>query len=95
MKNSIIVTSVVFVLGYALAIVAQFIGLVSFNVFSLPTLIGGLVASAVVGLVFTDYAQRPRFRVRRSPESGATEINPPSADAVIPSCDWTYTTRSA
>jgi hypothetical protein len=95
MKNTIIVASAVFVLGYALAIAAQFAGLVSFNVFSLPALIGGFVASGVVGLVFSNYAQRPRFRVRRSPETGATEIKPVFSDAEIRACDWTYTTRSA
>jgi hypothetical protein len=95
MKNTIIVASAVFVLGYALAIVAQFTGLVSFNVLSLPALIGGLVGSGVVGLVCSDYSQRPSFRVRRSPETGATEIKPALSDAEIRACDWTYTTRSA
>ena len=95
MKKTILVASVVFVLGYAVAIVAQFTGLVSFNIFSLPALIGGLVASGVVGLVFSDYAQQPRFRVRRAPETGATEIKPALSAAGMRSCDWTYTTRSA
>jgi hypothetical protein len=95
MKKTIIVASVVFAFGYAVAIAGQFAGLVSFNVFSLPALIGGLVASGMVGLVFSDYAQRPRFRVRRSPETGATEIKPVFSDAGMRSCDWTYTTRSA
>jgi hypothetical protein len=95
MKKSIIIASAVFVHGYAVAIVAQFTGLVSFNVLSLPALIGGLVASGVVGLVFSDYAQRPRFRVRRSPDGGATGPKPALSDAETRACDWTYTTRSA
>jgi len=94
MKKLLSVSSAVFVVTYTLAIAAQFAGLVSFNVFGVPALIGGLAAAGFVGSVLSDYSRRPSFRVRsprRTIAAIETSATPPSQD---PATMWTYTTRS-
>ncbi len=93
MKNTLVLTSTVFALGYAVVIAAQFAGLVSFNVFGLPSLIGGAIASAVVGLVFADYTRRPRFRVRSPGQAASFASTRAQSQAGDPVTMWTYTTR--
>jgi hypothetical protein len=92
MKKFLLLTTLVLSLGYAAAIVAQFSGLLSFNVFSLPTLIGSSIASGLVALACTDYSRRPRFRVRRTTERPAAPVQ---AVAFSQQTLWTYATRSS
>lgn len=85
--------SLVFATGYAVTIVSEFAGLISFDVFSLPLLIGGFIGSALVTLVISDYSRRPSFRVRGS--SRDRVVVPPTARLGFDdSALWTYTTRS-
>ncbi len=68
-------------------------GLVSFNVFGLPSLIGGAIASVVVGLVFADYTRRPSFRVRSPGQAASFASARAKPQAGDPVTMWTYTTR--
>ena len=94
MKTTLTVASVVFALGYAVAIAVQSAGLVSFNIFGLPVLIGGASASALVALAFSDYSRRPSFRVRKPRNTSAAPEMPANHVVEDPSVMWTYTTRS-
>ena len=94
MKKILIATSIVFTPAYVVILAAQFAGFISFNVFSLPVLIGGSLGSALVGLVVSDYTRRPHFRVRRSRPSVPPAESPGATTGDV-ACDWTYTTRSA
>ena len=80
-------------LGFALATLVQFTGLIDIPVIPPAGLVGGLVVSCMLVLVLGDYSRKPAFRVRRtSPEStqeGYT-VNRPAGQAP----DWTYTTRT-
>lgn len=95
MKKVLLVSCVVFALGYTIAIAAQSAGLISFTVFGLRVLIAGVIASGLVSLVFSDYSRRPRFRVRRTGQLVEPLDTVRDSIAHQPSCDWTYTTRSA
>ena len=95
MKKTLISASVVFAFGYAVAIALQFAGLISFNVFGLPVLIGGGIGSGVVALLFADYARRPSFRVRRREPVHDGRDSAATPSRCTPECDWTYTTRTA
>ena len=94
MKNILIRTSIVFAIGYSAAIAVHFAGLISFNVFGLTSLIGGVIASGLVALVCSDYSRRPSFRVR-SPRNAAPAAQSAQSTAQEPVTMWTYTTRSA
>ena len=94
MKNALILASVVFAIGYSAAIAAQFAGLISFDVFGLPALIGGLTVSGIFGLVLSDYSRRPSFRVRTPrPAPTAGKVAPMPVVEDTPTM-WTYTTRA-
>jgi hypothetical protein len=92
MKKSLLLASVVFAIGYLAAIAAQFTGLISFNVFAVPVLIGGVIGSGLVGLVLSDYSRRPSFRVRHEKPVTPTELLPATFED-SPTL-WTYTTPS-
>ena len=95
MKKTLISASVVFAIGYTVAIAAQFAGFISFNLFGLPVLMGGALASGLVAFVFSDYSRRPSFRVRRpqdTKEERTVSARPAAEDPVTM---WTYTTRQA
>ena len=82
-------------LGFALATLVQFTGLVNIPGIPPAGLVGGLVVACILVLVLGDYSRKPAFRVRRtstsvdSPDAGST-VNRPAGQGP----DWTYTTRS-
>ena len=84
--------SIIAALGFALATLLQFIGLVHIPGISTAGLVGGLVVSCTLVLVLGDYSRKPAFRVRRtskeSTDAGPT-VNRPAGQAP----DWTYATR--
>jgi hypothetical protein len=85
----------VFALGCSAALAARFAGLISFDAFGLPALLGGSTAFGVVGLALSDYSRRPSFRVRRSHRT-STPVKAPVRPVIEdPVTMWTYTTRSA
>lgn len=92
MKKFLLFATLVLSLGFAAALGAQFLGLISFNVFNLPTLIGGVIASGLVALACTDYSRRPRFRVRQTRERLAAPVPPVNFHTRTL---WTYATRSS
>ena len=92
MKKFILTSSLVFAFAYLAAFGAQFAGLISFNLFGLPALIGGAITSGIIGLVLSDYSRRPSFRVRK-PQVAAAEAQ--VAQVEDPVTMWTYTTRNA
>ena len=95
MKKPQLPARFVFVCGYTAAIAAQIAGLISFNTLGFPALVGGLICSGLIGLALSDYARKPRFRVRRPDQAAVRAEVPTSLAARVPACDWTYTTRSA
>jgi hypothetical protein len=93
MKSILRTVSLISAVGFALAALLQFAGLVTLPRISTAVLVGGFAVSCVLGLMLGDYARKPAFRVRRtrvdSPDAGPT-VNRPTGQAP----DWTYTTRS-
>ena len=89
------IVSIIAALGFAVATLVQFTGLVNIPGIPLAGLIGGLVVSCTLVLVLGDYSRKPAFRVRRtpaspdSPDAGFT-VNRPAGQGP----DWTYTTRA-
>ena len=94
MKTIIRTVSTIAALGFALATLLQFTGLVTIPGIPPGGLVGGLVASCTLALFLGDYSRKPAFRVRRtSAESADTRptVNRPAGQAP----DWTYTTRTS
>jgi hypothetical protein len=96
MKNILVLASSACAAVFGGIIAAQFLGLVSFHVFSIPLLIGGVVVAGLIGLLCVDYSRRPRFCARRARVAAAL----PSAARASSAADdcaalWTYTTYSA
>jgi hypothetical protein len=93
MKTTLRTVSMIAALGFAIAAMVQFTGLVSIPGISPAGLIGGLVGSCTLVLLLSDYSRKPAFRVRRmstdSTDAGPT-VNRPAGQAP----DWTYTTRA-
>lgn len=92
MKKLLLLAALALSLGFAAALGAQFFGLLAFNVFRLPSLIGGIIASGLVALACTDYGRRPRFRLRRPQERSTAPLQPVSFTTQTL---WTYATRSS
>lgn len=91
MKKFLLLATLAPSLGFSAALGAQFFGLLPFNVFRLPYLIGGVLASGLVALACTDYSHRPRFRIRRTQERSAA----PQPVNFTARTLWTYATRSS
>jgi hypothetical protein len=92
MKTTLRTVGMIAALGFALATLLQFTGLINFPGIPTAGLIGGLAISCTLALVLGDYSRKPAFRVRRtstdSADAGPT-VNRPAGQAP----DWTYTTR--
>jgi hypothetical protein len=92
MKTTLRRLSQLAALAFALAVLAQFAGLVSFHV-PMIALMGGLVVASVVALALGDYAQKPSFRVRRPDSGPSPTAAAPGTSPDVVGADWTYTTR--
>ena len=92
MKTTLRKVSWVSALGFALAALVQFAGFVAIPGVPTAALLGGFLASVVLGFALGDYSQKPAFRVRRTTESAdaSPTVNRPAHAGP----DWTYTTRS-
>jgi hypothetical protein len=93
MKTIIRTVSTIAALGFVLATLLQFTGLVTIPGIPLAGLIGGLVVSCTLVLLLGDYSRKPAFRVRRTsaePADAGPTVNRPAGQAP----DWTYTTRT-
>ena len=92
MKTTLRIVSMIAALGFALATLLQFTGLVTIPGIPTAGLVGGLVVSCTLVFVLGDYSRKPAFRVRRisteSADAGPT-VHRPAGQAP----DWTYTTR--
>jgi hypothetical protein len=66
-------------------------GFVSFNVLSPGGITGAVVIAVVLLFAWADYRRKPSFRVRRSAQGVAADVDPRPAG---PGPDWTYTTRT-
>lgn len=95
MKTSLLLASVLFVVGCVVALGAHLAGLISFDLTTLPLLIGGSITSALLGQLFSDYSRRPRFRVRRTRPQQVGSAARPAAVSSAPATLWTYTIRKA
>ena len=95
MKKFLILASAILGAGFAGAFALQFVGLIRFNVFHLPLLLGGAAVASVLAIGAVDYSRRPRFCARRARRAAAL---PRSAVAQKPAENsaavWTYTTFS-
>lgn len=92
MKITIRTVSIFVALGFALASLVQFTGLVEIPGVTPADLIGGVVASCTLVLLLGDYSRRPAFRVRRTssdPSHEGPTVNRPSGQGP----DWTYMTQ--
>ena len=92
MKTTLRTASILAALGFALATLLQFTGLINFPGIPTAGLVGGLAVACTLVLVLGDYSRKPAFRVRRAyPEStdAGPTVNRPAGQAP----DWTYTTR--
>ena len=79
--------------GFALATLAQVIGLFSIPGVATSTLGIGFFVSGVITFMLGDYTWKPAFRVRRQapdPSQPAAGNPPPGGDS---GPDWTYSTR--
>ena len=93
MKTIIRTVSTIAALGFALATLLQFTGLVTIPGIPPAALVGGLVVSCTLVLALGDYSRKPAFRVRRTstePADAGPTVNRPAGQAP----DWTYTTRT-
>jgi hypothetical protein len=96
MKKFLVLASVTCAAGFGGIIAAQFLGVLSFQVFTIPLLIGGAVASGLVGLICVDYSRRPRFCGCRARVAAALPRRLPASSAADHCAAlWTYTTYSA
>ena len=91
MKTTLRTVSMIAALGFALATLLQFTGLISLPGIPTAGLVGGLAVSCILVLVLGDYSRKPAFRVRRTStdSADAPTVNRPAGQAP----DWTYTTR--
>ena len=95
MKKSLVLASIVFILVFAVALVARLVVHTSVSALNLPVLFGALFGSSVLFLAFSDYSRKPRFRahsVRKPIVRATTSTTASEADAASA---WTYTTLSA
>ena len=88
--KSLLVPSLVFLSGLALSAV-----LASLNASRLPLVLGAAAVAGVVLLMCSDYARKPRFRVRGQIPEPTLAATSAGRDARHLVCDWTYTTRAA
>ena len=95
MNKSLVLVPVVFILAFAIVLVARLVVQTSVDVLNLPVLFGVLFGSGLLFLVFSDYSRKPRFRCngRRNPSAPAT--TPAMSSDADAAAAWTYTTFSA
>ena len=96
MKKLPALACVIFAAGFSATLAAQLLGVIAFDVLTLPPLIGAVAASGLAALACLDYSRRPRFGARRTrlTASRSTAGGRPHAAAGSTAL-WTYTTFSA
>jgi hypothetical protein len=95
MKTALVTTSLFSALAFAVPVVAQIAGLVSFLTPDPAGLIGGCVAAGLLGSALRDYARRPTFRVRRKSAQPARPVPVATRPPGVAHPVWTYSCGSA
>ena len=92
MKQVFLFNGIIFALAYGLAVAAQLLGYLPFDVLSVRAFIGTAIAAAIVAVALGDYTWKPRFQVR-SLEPAATPDKHGTFRPKTAASHWPYTTR--
>ena len=94
MKKSLLLATVALALGYAITLIARLTGY-TFNMLSVPAIVGGVFGCGLLLMAFSDYSRKPRFRVRAVRKATPQAAASATSSQVDAASAWTYTTLSA